>query len=281
MDTIKPPEVKLFLGDCLCSDGLLSLPDHSIDHFILDPPYSQHVHGNHWAEYTRRNPHHSDARSEAVIDFGHITLDTIDALSRQIARLVRRWVLIFCDDESTHLWRDALARWGLKHVRVGHWVKLDPMPQLSGDRPGTAVESIEIAHLAGRKRWNGRGRPNVWTYPSKEPGVRRVHATQKPLRLMEQLVKDFSDPGEIICDPFAGSGTTGVACKRWARGFLGWEGDPRYHAEAEKRIQGATCQIDDFAAFSEGRRRRAVQLELNISETLDTQTAQPLFSGEW
>jgi len=59
---------------------------------------------------------------------------------------------------------------------------------------------------------------------------------------MEALVRDFTDPGDLVLDPFAGSGTTGVACKRLGRRFLGWEKDPKYHAIAVKRIDAAREQ---------------------------------------
>ncbi len=77
-------------------------------------------------------------------------------------------------------------------------------------------------------------------------GETRVHTTQKPLALMEALVRDFTDEGETVLDPFTGSGTTGVACKRLGRSFIGWERDPKYHAIAEKRIAGAREQMRLF-----------------------------------
>jgi site-specific DNA-methyltransferase (adenine-specific) len=72
----------------------------------------------------------------------------------------------------------------------------------------------------------------------------RVHTTQKPLALMEALIRDFTDHGELICDPFAGSGTTGVAALRMGRRFIGWEKDPRYHAIAMKRLSAAREQLE-------------------------------------
>ena len=71
-----------------------------------------------------------------------------------------------------------------------------------------------------------------------------LHMTEKPLPLMEALVRDFTDPGELICDPFAGSGTTGVACKRLGRRFVGWERDPKFHAAAVKRLDAAREQYE-------------------------------------
>ena len=66
--------------------------------------------------------------------------------------------------------------------------------------------------------------------------AKQIHPTQKPLSLMRDLLGDFSDPGELVCDPFAGSGTTAVACKELGRRFVGWEIDPSYHALACARV---------------------------------------------
>jgi DNA modification methylase len=70
-------------------------------------------------------------------------------------------------------------------------------------------------------------------FPS-SPGFRsRFTAT---LRI--QLVVDFSEPGELVCDPHAGSGTTGIACALLGRRFLGWERDAAVAALAQRRLSG-------------------------------------------
>lgn len=61
---------------------------------------------------------------------------------------------------------------------------------------------------------------------------------------MEALVRDFTDPGETVLDPFAGSGSTGVACRKLGRAFVGWERDPKYAAIARRRIEETREQLD-------------------------------------
>jgi site-specific DNA-methyltransferase (adenine-specific) len=164
--------------------------------------------------------------------------------AREIARVTRRWAIVFCQVEAAVAWADALAGAGLIYKRTGVWVKPDGMPQYSGDRPGMGYESLVLAHAPGASTWNGGGRHGVWTFNKmgSEDRERTGHETQKPLDLMLALVRDFTDPGELVCDPFAGSGTTGVACKRLGRRFIGWERDPKYHAIAAKRIEAAREQ---------------------------------------
>ncbi len=69
------------------------------------------------------------------------------------------------------------------------------------------------------------------------------HPSQKPNKLLVELIEKFTNPGDLILDPFMGSGTTGVACVQTGRRFVGIEIDPNYYAIAEKRIKEAQMQI--------------------------------------
>ena len=173
--------------------------------------------------------------------FGAIAEDVRDSISAHAGRLTKRWVMAFCQAEAVGKWRDSLVAGGLSWRRSCVWVKPDPMPQITGDRPGTGYEPIACAHAAGKSRWNGGGLPGVFRFLK---GVNHVHPTEKPILLMEQLVRLFTDPGETILDPFAGSGTTGVAAIRLGRKFIGWERDPKYHAIAMKRLTAAREQLE-------------------------------------
>jgi DNA modification methylase len=104
-------------------------------------------------------------------------------------------------------------------------------------------EAIVVAHPKGRKRWNGGGKQGLYPYPTAIDRDRsgldeRMHTTQKPVALMEALIADFTEPGELVLDPFAGSGTTGVAALRLGRRFLGWEKDAEHHRVASQRLAG-------------------------------------------
>lgn len=237
---------ELRLGDCLDpTAGLASLADQSVDVVITDPPYSRDLYlrfrtnkgaaGNEGRETGRH-------RALANMAIGAVD-DVWEECGPHLLRVARRWIVIFHDVESGHLWRQAM---GDSYIRGGAWVKVDAVPQISGDRPGTGFEAATIAHPPGRKHWNGGGRSAVWTYPSAstaEKGDCPDHPCPKPVALMEHIVRDFSDPGELILDPFTGSGTTGVAALRLGRRFLGWERDPNFHARALKRLDGTREQL--------------------------------------
>jgi len=220
----------------------------AVDHFIADPPYSEHVHGSARSRRMqsandRGGRYGADLRRNVDLGFKHLTPELRSFLAEQAARLTSRWVLVFSDVEGAHLWSEALTGAGLDYVRTGAWVKRGATPQFSGDRPATGHEAITICHPSGRKRWNGGGTHAVWDVPivlnrSRADKSERVHATQKPLVLMGKLVEQFTDPGELICDPTAGSGTTGVAAKRLGRRAVLIERDEKHCEAAARRLEG-------------------------------------------
>ncbi len=229
----------LRLGDCLDPQaGMASLADKSVDHVITDPPYEAEAH-----TLGRRHGKPGGGAEEAPLDFAPIGQEQRAQAAWFIASATMRWCLVFCQAEALTLWRDALAAGGgLQYKRACVWIKPGAAPQFTGDRPGMGYETIVACHAHGKSRWNGGGLHGVFEFPP-ETGE-RVHMTQKPVALMEKLIRLFTDPGDLILDPFAGSGTTGVAAIRLGRRFIGWEKDPKYHAIAVKRLTAAREQLE-------------------------------------
>lgn len=237
----------VYFGDCLDPvTGLARLPDKSVDHVICDPPYEAEAHT--LQRVTPRGPGNGRSVPEAKpIPFAPITQAAREESAAEMARVTRRWVLVFCQVEAVAAWRLAIESAGFRYRRTCVWVKPDAQPQLSGNMPAMGYETFIAAHAPGHCRWNGGGKSGVYTVNRKHPASRAdVHPTAKPLDLMESMVRDFTDAGETVLDPFAGSGTTGVACKRLGRRFVGWEKDPKYHAIAAKRIEAAREQLGLF-----------------------------------
>jgi site-specific DNA-methyltransferase (adenine-specific) len=111
-------------------------------------------------------------------------------------------------------------------------------------RTGGRLECEPIAcHAPGGSTWNGGGSHGVFII-NKSGDPRTGHQTQKPVALMEKLVRLFSDPGELILDPFTGSGSTGVAALRLGRRFAGWEMNPEYAEMARRRPAAAREQLE-------------------------------------
>lgn len=224
-----------------CLDVMAELGDRSVDHVICDPPYEAEAH-----TLQRRVSRAGGNLAIEPLDFAPIADGDRDRFSVQMVRVVRRWIIVFCQAEAVAAWRDALEAAGATYKRSCIWVKPDGMPQLTGDRPGMGYESFVTAHAPGKSAWNGGGRVGVYTY-NKNGDARTGHPTQKPELLMRQIVKDFTDPGETILDPFAGSGTTLVAAVMHGRNAIGCELDPKYYEMARKRLEGTREQTEIFA----------------------------------
>lgn len=212
--------VRLICGDC--EQYLQSIPE--ADCVITDPPYTSQTHDG---ALTNRA-----TGIQKLVDFesvGDLQLREIYSLLK-----VRRWVISFMDYAHVVFFEKNPPE-NLRSVRFGVWVKDNPMPQLSGDRPAQGFEAISILHRkGGRMKWNGGGRPAVWFSPIASDGE---HPTTKPLKVVHSLVSLFSEARQTILDPFMGSGTTGVACVRLGRKFIGIEREPKYFEIAKRRIR--------------------------------------------
>jgi site-specific DNA-methyltransferase (adenine-specific) len=234
-----PPEWDLRHGNCLDGViGLPTLPDKAVDVVITDPPYEAEAHTS------QRLVAREHGRLEVEpLTFPPITEEERYASAAEMVRLARRWILVFCQVEAAMKWRQALEAAGAVYKRTCVWIKPDGKPQYSGDRPGIGYESIVACHPPGRSTWNGGGSHGVFTM-NKGGDARTGHQTQKPVALMERLVRLFSNKGELVLDPFAGSGTTGVAAIRNGRRFLGWEVNSSYFEIARRRLENAREQLE-------------------------------------
>jgi len=214
----------LYLGDCMEILPTLS----KVDACITDPPYSDNTHR---MARTNRGAGHG----VPLVTFAALTGDGFDAVMAACLTASRGWVVATCDYKHAARFYDSPA-----FVRLGAWVKPNPMPQISADRPGQGFETVLILHSGQTpKRWNRGGGAGVWQFP--------VHTdaevpTQKPLALVASFVADFTAQGETVADPFMGSGTTGVAAIHQGRAFVGIEANERHFDIACRRIEQAQAQ---------------------------------------
>ena len=221
--------------------GLPSLPEGAVDVVITDPPFDARTHRAALEGEKRPRGHRTVS---APLPFPPLDPEAIRAAAGLLVRVAQRWLVVFAAERQIETWAAALESAGARCIRFGIALRTNPRPQFSGDRPAPPADHIVIAHAGqGRMRWNGGGKAAKWASPQArfDPGG-KIHPTQKPLDLMRGLVSDFTDPGELILDPFAGSGTTAVACKRLGRRFLGYEINPSYHAAAVDRIEATHQQ---------------------------------------
>lgn len=241
----------IFHGDCLQVLPTLS----AVNHVISDPPFEEEAHTMQRRTNGRKSggdgKYHRDLDS-APLSFAPISEAERAMVSREMVRLASGWVLVFCQAEAVPIWRDRIEDAGGKYKRPMVWVKPDALPQMSGDRPAMGYESI-VASWAGQGRsvWNSGGKRGVYVHNKGEGNLgKNPHPTMKPVSLMTELVMDFTQPGDLILDPYCGSGTTGIACVKTGRAFIGIEKDEAFFHLSCERIRKAYAQPDFFVEAS-------------------------------
>ena len=219
-------------------------PPDMVDHILTDPPFTDQVSAkaNTRTGLYERGKLVIKARNngntgEALSFDGVSEADVVQALP-----LVRRWSVFKCAIEQVGRYEDACPE---LYLRGSIWTKPNPTPQFTGDRPGMWGESFAVFHAKGKKRWNGGGKaghykgPNIRNNEGDSGWDLRVHETQMPLWLARELVADFTEPGELVWDPYCGSATIGVACLQMGRRYLGHEMQQRYVDVSVERLTAA------------------------------------------
>lgn len=241
-------------------------PPDEVDVVISDPPYNDRT------SLGARSAKNKNVVSDISDSSSGISRHTITSFMgikpKEVGpALIERskgWVVLFCALEQLGEYEIAV---GVKrYIRSGFWRKTNPTPQFTGDRPaqwgeGIAYmgahdrdlygEAMAIMHRPGRKVWNAGGHPCYLEGPTtrSESGTDvRFHETQKPLWIMLELIERFTQPGDLVWDPYAGSCTTGVACIRLGRRFLGHEMQRQYAEQSAERLTAEENGINLKAA---------------------------------
>ena len=150
-------------------------------------------------------------------------------------------IVIFNDWKNISYMCEALQESGYIIKDLLRWEKNNPMPRNVNSRYVTDFE-VAIWAVKGKKKWTFNKPEEVpYLRPTFKSGLvpggkNRIHPTQKHLGVIEEIIKIHSNPGDLIFDPFSGSGTTAVACKNLGRNFIGSEIEKEYYEKAIKRL---------------------------------------------
>ncbi len=237
-------ECRLILGDC--REAMAAMESASVDMIWTDPPYG---HGNHDGDFNARLNEHRGLENQPIANDGADDMRTVvDCMLTEAARLLRPDCCCCCcccccgggGPRPTFAWvADRMDRGGLQFFHSVIWDKLNPG---LGWRYRRQHEMVMVAHRAGgRLLWadDRRAVPNIY---AEMPPRDRVHPNEKPLRMVRHFVELHSAEGQLVMDPFMGSGTTGVACAQTGRRFVGIELDPAHFDVACRRIDEALKQ---------------------------------------
>lgn len=263
--TITPPPMlpldSIITGDCIAA--MRALPAKSVDLIFADPPYNLQLGG----DLARPDGSHVDAVTDAWDKF-----DSLDAYDR----FTREWLA-----EAKRVLKDDGAIWvigsyhnifkvGAAIQDLGYWIlndivwrKANPMPNFKGTRFTNAHETLIWASMGEKARYtfNYRSMKTLndelqmrsdWEFPVcggqerlKQGGV-KVHPTQKPEALLYRILLACTKPGDVVLDPFFGTGTTGAVAKRLGRRWIGIEREQVYIDAATDRIATA-LPLDESA----------------------------------
>ena len=265
------PRDVILVGDCVSE--LNALPEQSVDFVFADPPYNLQLEG----ALARPDQSLVDAVDDDWDKFADFA--EYDAFTRAwlaaARRVMKRDATIVVIGSYHNIFRvgallQDLGFWILNDIV---WRKANPMPNFRGRRFTNAHETmIWAARSAEAKAYTFNyemlkaGNEDLqmrsdWFLPIctgaerlKDDMGRKTHPTQKPEALLARLLLAASNPGDIVLDPFFGSGTTGAVARRLRRSYIGVERDPVYAEAARKRIAAIEPLAEEALAIAPTRR---------------------------
>ncbi len=237
---------------------LKTLPSNSIDLVFADPPYNLQLKN----KLLRPDSSEVDAvndKWDQFDSFKNYDDFTINWLS-EVKRITKNDGSIWVIGSYHNIFRigkiiQDLGFWILNDII---WRKSNPMPNFRGTRFTNAHETLIWASHSQDARYDfnyqamkslndGIQMRSDWEIPIcsgnerlKDSSGKKIHSTQKPEALLHRVLLSSSNPGDLILDPFFGTGTTGAVAKKLGRNFIGIEQDKNYIKEAKKRIKNVS-----------------------------------------
>lgn len=239
-------------GDCI--ETMNALPDKCVDLIFADPPYNMQLQRDLW----RPNMTKVDAVTDewdkfaSLADYDRFTREWLTACRRVLKDSGTLWVI----GSYHNIYRVGailmdLDYWILNDVV---WVKANPLPQMKGVRLCNAHETLlwvkkskeqtgYTFHYREMKAGNEEKQlRSDWYFPICSGGERetvngsKAHTTQKPEALLHRVLAATTNPGDVVLDPFCGTGTTAAVAKRLGRRFITVDRDAEYVAIARARL---------------------------------------------
>ncbi|GAP12457.1 DNA modification methylase [Longilinea arvoryzae] len=296
MDAPDLPINQVLEGDCI--DVLQRLPAESIDLIFADPPYNLQLRRELWRPNLTLVDGVDDAWDQfgSFADYDAFTTAWLSACRRVLKRSGTLWVI----GSYHNIYRvgarlQDLGFWILNDVV---WIKSNPTPNFRGVRFTNAHETLVWAqkergatytfnHHAMRALNEDKQMRSDWMLPICTGRERlrvngqKAHTTQKPEALLYRVLLASSNPGDVVLDPFFGTGTTGVVARRLNRRWIGIERDPKYAALARERIAASPPPGSAPGVYASHNPRRETRLPFGaLLENNLLQPGDPLYFGE-
>lgn len=218
------------------------IPDRSIDLIVTDPPYiiskkSNFDVGGSWNDATDKRCRKTPPKT----DFGEwdkqkLNLDLILKTLYQKLK-IGGTAIIFYDMWKMQELKDISENNKFKQFRLCRWDKTNPVPVNSKINYLSNASEYFISMVKGSKpKFNSEYDKGIYLLPICAGKERTIHPTQKPLKLIQQIIEKHSDENDVVLDPFLGSGTTAVAAVKTNRHYIGFEIEKDYFDVACKRL---------------------------------------------
>ena len=226
---------KIYNMDCI--EGMKQIPDESVDLIVTDPPYN--ISGLSIGVVL----HGRDVNTKDFgdWDWGYDLVPIIKEFKRILKP--KGQLYIFTSEKLFAQYRLEMEKLQFHFRNLIVWIKTNPLPKI---RQVSWRNATEYIMYAGREKtekcdytfnWlTQRDMINIVETSILNGPERTEHPTQKPLSIITKLIKVSSNPGDLILDPFMGSGTTAVACRMLDREYIGFEISDEYCKLAEKRL---------------------------------------------
>ena len=238
--------MNIYNGNCV--DILNNLSPESIDLCVTDPPYKTTSGGNTTGKFNVGKAMDKTLYQKGQY-FSHNDITFSDWLPA-IYRVMKpgTHTYIMCNPRNLKPLMDAVDETGFEFQQLLIWEKGNVLP----NKFYMNAYEIILMLKKERQRWiNDMGMKNILTVPSMKS---KTHPTEKPVELMEILISQSSKEGEIVLDPFMGTGSTGTACRNLNRNFIGIELDKEYFDIAHKRLMPRSI------AFAQNQREEVREL---------------------
>jgi len=232
-------KISLKKGDCL--KILKKIPDNSIDMIFADPPYN--LSGKKFTTCKSGKKVNCDkGQWDQIEDINKFNKSWIKECMRVLKDKGTIWISgTLHNHPSVGFLLKNMGYWIINDIV---WYKPNAPPQLQPNRLAPSTEIIWLAsktkkynfnYEEGKKYNEGKQLRNLWTITAKRH--KTPHPTEKPEDLLERIIDLGSNKGDLILDPFMGSGTTGVVAKKLNRKFIGIEIDNNFFEIAKDRIK--------------------------------------------
>ena len=216
-------------------DFFKTLKKGCVDLILTDPPYTISK------QTGFKSVKKGVERFAVSMDFGawdHVEVDLklLTKLSFQSLKESGTCIIFYDLWKISHL-SQAMKLAGFKMIRLLIWEKTNPVPlNMSSTYLSNSREVAVVGVKKGKPTFNSSYDRGVYQYPIPRHRGKKTHPTQKPLELFCELIKKHSRKGEMVVDPFLGSGTTAEACLRTSRAFKGCDRDKKYCKLSKKRV---------------------------------------------